>query len=197
MPTRAPPPAGSVRRRIEFDAETWHVLHKLSLDSMKSLQDLADEAFRDLLKKHRRPTTLKEMLRESARSQAANDRHPRHKSGSRGDLTCSSWELVSAAWVECSEAFQPAREESMSGNDGRQPIDYKTHILIGVRPNGVMTVIADWANVPRQAEVQEQIDVTRENYSTFVLATPTSIMHGNCRNSAEANRKSSRPLGRV
>ena len=65
--------AGSVRRRIEFDAETWHVLHKLSLDSMKSLQDLADEAFRDLLEKHRRPTTLKEMLRESARAQPAND----------------------------------------------------------------------------------------------------------------------------
>ena len=51
MPPRAPRPAGSVRRRIEFDAETWHVLHKLSLDSMKSLQDLAEEAFRDLLKK--------------------------------------------------------------------------------------------------------------------------------------------------
>ena len=68
---------GSVRRRIEFDAETWHALHKLSLDSMKSLQDLADEAFRDLLKKHRRPTTLKEMLRESARSQPANDHRPR------------------------------------------------------------------------------------------------------------------------
>jgi len=66
-------PEGSVRRRIEFDAETWHALHKLSLDSMKSLQDLADQAFRDLLKKHRRPTTLKEMLRESARSQPAND----------------------------------------------------------------------------------------------------------------------------
>jgi hypothetical protein len=65
-----------VRRRIEFDAETWHALHKLSLDSMKSLQDLADEAFRDLLKKHRRPTTLKEMLRESARAHPANDRNP-------------------------------------------------------------------------------------------------------------------------
>ena len=75
MPTRMPRPEGSVRRRIEFDAETWHVLHKLSLDSMKSLQDLADEAFRDLLKKHRRPTTLKEMLRESARAHPANDRH--------------------------------------------------------------------------------------------------------------------------
>jgi hypothetical protein len=62
-----------VRRRIEFDAQTWHVLHELSLDSMKSLQDLADEAFRDLLKKHRRPTTLKEMLQASARSHPAND----------------------------------------------------------------------------------------------------------------------------
>jgi hypothetical protein len=68
--------AGSVRKRIEFDAETWHALHRLSLDSMKSLQELADEAFRDLLKKHRRPTTLKEMLRESARSHPANDHGP-------------------------------------------------------------------------------------------------------------------------
>src|SRR6185436_16021546 len=51
--------AGSVRKRIEFDAETWHALHKLSLDSMRSLQELADEAFRDLLKEHRRPRTLK------------------------------------------------------------------------------------------------------------------------------------------
>src|SRR5204863_7403531 len=66
-------PPGSVRRRIEFDAETWHAIHRLSLDSMKSLQDLADGAFRDLLTKRRRPMTLKEMLRESARSQPAND----------------------------------------------------------------------------------------------------------------------------
>jgi hypothetical protein len=34
---------------------------------METIQELADEAFRDLLKKHRRPTTLKEMLRELAR----------------------------------------------------------------------------------------------------------------------------------
>ena len=81
MPPRAPRPEGSVRRRIEFDAQTWHVLHKLSLDSMKSLQDLADEAFRDLLKKHRRPTTLKEMLRQSVRSHAANDHVPHRKRG--------------------------------------------------------------------------------------------------------------------
>ena len=76
MPSRPKSEPGSVRRRIEFDGETWHALHQLSLDSMKSLQELADEAFCDLLKKHRRPTTLKETLRESARSHPANDPHP-------------------------------------------------------------------------------------------------------------------------
>jgi len=79
MPCRSNRAPGSVRRHIEFDSETWHAVHQLSLDSMKSLQDLADEAFRDLLKKHRRPTTLKEMLRESARSQPANDHRPPRK----------------------------------------------------------------------------------------------------------------------
>ena len=76
----------------------------------------------------------------------------------------------------------------------RQSIDYKTHILIGVRPNGVITVIADWPHVPRQAEVQEQIDVTPENYETFVLCTPTSIMPGNYRASSGGKCKSSRPF---
>ncbi len=73
MPPRAEPPKRSRRKLIEFDAETWHALHHLSQDSMKSLQDLADEAFRDLLRKHGRPVTLKEALRESARRLPAND----------------------------------------------------------------------------------------------------------------------------
>jgi hypothetical protein len=67
-------PPGSVRRRLEFDGETWHALHRFSLDSMRSLQELTDEAFRDLLKKHRRPVTLKDALRQSARLHPANDR---------------------------------------------------------------------------------------------------------------------------
>jgi hypothetical protein len=87
------------------------------------------------------------------------------------------------------------KEERLS-SDARQPIDYKTHVLIGVRPNGIMTVIAEWPYVPRQAEVQEQIDVTREDYDAFVLATPTSIMPGNYRASSEVNWKSSRRFGR-
>jgi len=68
--------SGSVRRRIEFDAETWHALRRLSLDRMQSLRELADEAFRDLLNKHRRPTSLGEMLRESVRTHPANDDRP-------------------------------------------------------------------------------------------------------------------------
>ena len=77
-----------IRRRIEFDAGTWNALDRLSKDRMVTVQELADEAFRDLLKKHRRPTTLQEMLRESVRSHPANDLHapPRKRSvsGKRG-----------------------------------------------------------------------------------------------------------------
>jgi hypothetical protein len=62
-----------LRKRIAFDAATWHALRHLSLDRRVSLQDLADEAFRDLLKKHRRPVTLREALNESVRMQPAND----------------------------------------------------------------------------------------------------------------------------
>ena len=70
---------GVVRKRIEFDAETWHALRLLSGDSLKSLQELAEEAFADLLKKHGRPVTLKQALKASLRLQPANDpkRKPR------------------------------------------------------------------------------------------------------------------------
>jgi hypothetical protein len=66
-------PPGTVRRRIEFDAETWHALHRLWLDSMRSVQELADEAFRDLLKKHHRPVTLKDALQRSLRMHPADE----------------------------------------------------------------------------------------------------------------------------
>jgi hypothetical protein len=61
--------------------------------------------------------------------------------------------------------------QEMSGD-----INYKTHILIGVRANGVMTVIADWPHLPKQAEVQEEIDGAPNGYVTFLLCTPTSIL---------------------
>jgi hypothetical protein len=65
-----------IRKRIAFDVETWHALDRLAKDRMQTIQELADEAFRDLLKKHRRPTNLKEMLRGSVRSHPANDHEP-------------------------------------------------------------------------------------------------------------------------
>jgi hypothetical protein len=58
-------------------------------------------------------------------------------------------------------------------------VTYKTHILIGVQPNGVMSVIADWAHVPKQAEVLGKIREARDGYVTFALCTPTSIMAAN------------------
>ena len=64
-------PAHVRRKLVEFDEETWAALDLLGRDSMKTLQELADEAFRDLLRKYDRPTDLKAALKQSARSSAA------------------------------------------------------------------------------------------------------------------------------
>ena len=53
-------------KRVQFDDETWLALDVLARDRMMSFQELADEAFRDLLKKHRRPTNLTSALKQSA-----------------------------------------------------------------------------------------------------------------------------------
>ena len=83
MPQRKVRSLESVRKRIEFDAESYQALNLLGRDTMKSLQELANEAFGDLLKKHRRPVTLKQALRESARQFPANDPEPRPRARSR------------------------------------------------------------------------------------------------------------------
>jgi hypothetical protein len=64
------------RKLIEFATEIWLALDLLAKDSGRSVQELADEAFLDLLCKYRRPASLKEALRESARRIAANDDVP-------------------------------------------------------------------------------------------------------------------------
>jgi hypothetical protein len=53
-------------KRVQFDDEIWLALDILARDRMMDFQELADEAFRDLLKKHNRPTDLKSALRQSA-----------------------------------------------------------------------------------------------------------------------------------
>jgi hypothetical protein len=57
-------------------------------------------------------------------------------------------------------------------------IDYRTHILVGVRADGVMTIIEDWPHVPTQGDVQEAIDGTRGPFASFALCTPTSVLPG-------------------
>ena len=55
-----------MRKLIAFDEDTFDKLKQLGRDRMATLQELADEAFADLLKKHGIPIDLKDALRKSA-----------------------------------------------------------------------------------------------------------------------------------
>lgn len=53
------------RKMVTFHTAELTALTLLARDEGKSLQDLIDEAVGDLLKKHKRPTTTREMFRQS------------------------------------------------------------------------------------------------------------------------------------
>jgi hypothetical protein len=55
-----------VRKLIAFDDETFEKLKQLGRDRMATIQELADEAFADVLKKHGIPIDLRAALRKSA-----------------------------------------------------------------------------------------------------------------------------------
>ncbi len=55
-----------VRKLIGFDDDTFDKLTQLGRDRMATIQELADEAFADVLKKHGIPIDLKDALRRSA-----------------------------------------------------------------------------------------------------------------------------------
>jgi hypothetical protein len=55
-----------VRNLIAFDDDTFDKLKQLARDRMATIQELADEAFADLLRKHGIPVDLKDALRKSA-----------------------------------------------------------------------------------------------------------------------------------
>ena len=52
-------------KRVQFDDEIWAAIDALARQRGVSFQDLTDEAFADLLKKHRQPVGLKAALKES------------------------------------------------------------------------------------------------------------------------------------
>jgi non-homologous end joining protein Ku len=70
-----------VRKLIAFDDDTFDKLKQLARDRMATIQELADEAFADLLRKHGIPVDLKDALRKSASlSEAAGKKGARPKS---------------------------------------------------------------------------------------------------------------------
>ena len=63
-----------VAKRVQFDDETWEAITAVSRSKGKSFQELADEAFADLLKKHKQPVGLKAALKESVGSRPKEQR---------------------------------------------------------------------------------------------------------------------------
>ncbi len=57
-----------VGKRLRFDRETWNAIDVLARDQMKSIEELTEEAFADLLRKHGRSADFREALKLSARA---------------------------------------------------------------------------------------------------------------------------------
>jgi hypothetical protein len=66
-----------VGKRLQFDRETWNAIDLLARDQMKSIEEITEEAFRDLLKKHGRSADFREQLKLSARAAKREQRASR------------------------------------------------------------------------------------------------------------------------
>jgi non-homologous end joining protein Ku len=73
----------AMRKLIGFDDDTFDKLTQLGRGRMATLQELADEAFADLLKKHGVPIDLKDALRKSAGVAKKSAANARSKDGKR------------------------------------------------------------------------------------------------------------------
>ena len=56
-----------VGKRLQFDRATWNAIDQMRREQMKDLQEITEEAFRDLLKKYGRTADVREAFRLSAR----------------------------------------------------------------------------------------------------------------------------------
>jgi hypothetical protein len=52
-------------KRVQFNDETWQAIQAVADQTRMEFQELTDEAFADLLKKHKQPVGLKAALKES------------------------------------------------------------------------------------------------------------------------------------
>ena len=65
--SKKPAAGDQVGKRILFDRETYDAVDLMAREQMKDLNELADEAFGDLLKKHGRSADFRQALKLSAR----------------------------------------------------------------------------------------------------------------------------------
>ena len=71
-----------MRKLIAFDDDTFDKLTQLGRDRMATIQELADEAFADVLKKHGIPVDLKDALRKSAKvAKTTGEKNKQNKPG--------------------------------------------------------------------------------------------------------------------
>jgi predicted transcriptional regulator len=63
-----------VGKRIQFDDETWEALQALARQKGRTFQQLADEAFAELLRRFGQPVGLKAALKESVGAQGRKRR---------------------------------------------------------------------------------------------------------------------------
>lgn len=66
-------------KRVQFDDETFEAITAVARDTGKSFQEIADEAFADVLKKHKQPVGLSASLRESVGTRARKQKRTRAK----------------------------------------------------------------------------------------------------------------------
>ena len=69
-------------KRVQFDDATWAAIDLLARENGQKFQELADEAFADLLAKYDRPVDLRTQLIESAGVAPQPHRRPRGRKAS-------------------------------------------------------------------------------------------------------------------
>ena len=99
-----------LRKLIAFDDDTFDKLKQLGRDRMATVQELADEAFADLLKKHGIPIDLKDALERvprSRRPRSRRKRNPRAGETPRGSHHDQTRIRLKKANAPRAKAFRP------------------------------------------------------------------------------------------
>jgi hypothetical protein len=67
-----------VGKRVQFDEDTWEAIVAVTHSTGRSFQELTDEAFADLLKKHKQPVGLMASLKKSVGARKKRRRSPQN-----------------------------------------------------------------------------------------------------------------------